>query len=161
MRVIVAAICLILTCNCLAAHPRGGGGSPPTATEIPDSLFEQAIACIKRFEGWHGKHLPYVGWGHKLLPGETFRPDMSKAQADSLLRADLRKLCRMCSRFGKDALLLSEISDNKIESFPNCWNIAQNFRRSFRRSASACRFVMVRAEYLSPGCNRCPYPTYG
>ena len=64
MRVIVAAICLILTCNCLVAHPRGGGGSPPTATEIPDSLFEQAIACIKRFEGWHGKHLPYVGWGH-------------------------------------------------------------------------------------------------
>ena len=36
-------------------------------------------------------------------------------------------------------------------SFPNCRNIAQNFRRSFRRSASACRFVMVRAEYLSPG----------
>ena len=117
MRVIVAAICLILTCNCLAAHPRGGGGSPPTATEIPDSLFEQAIACIKRFEGWHGKHLPYVGWGHKLLPGETFRPDMSKAQADSLLRADLRKLCRMCSRFGKDALILSEISDKN--GYPN------------------------------------------
>ena len=112
MRVIVAAICLILTCNCLAAHPRGGGGSPPTATEIPDSLFEQAIACIKRFEGWHGKHLPYVGWGHKLLPGETFRPDMSKAQADSLLRADLRKLCRMCSRFGKDALLVATLSYN-------------------------------------------------
>lgn len=61
----------------------------------------------------------------------------------------------------KGTLLLSEISDNSSESFPNCWNIAQNFRRSFRRSASACRFVMVRAEYLSPGCNRCPYPTYG
>ena len=73
MRVIVAAICLILTCNCLVAHPRGGGGSPPAATEISDSLFERAIACIKRFEGWHGNHLPYVGWGHKLLPGETFR----------------------------------------------------------------------------------------
>ena len=63
--------------------------------------------------------------------------------------------------FIEDSLILSEISDNNIESFPNCWNIAQNFRRSFRRSASACRFVMVRAEYLSPGCNRCPYPTYG
>lgn len=50
MRVIVAAICLILTCNCLVAHPRGGGGSPPAATEIPDSLFERAIACIKRFD---------------------------------------------------------------------------------------------------------------
>ena len=46
-------------------------------------------------------------------------------------------------------------------SFPNCRNIAQNFHRSFRRSASACLFVMVRAEYLSPGNKRCPYPTYG
>lgn len=46
-------------------------------------------------------------------------------------------------------------------SFPNCRNIAQKFRMSFRRSASACRFVMVRAEYLSPGSKRCPYPTYG
>ena len=36
-------------------------------------------------------------------------------------------------------------------SFPNCRNIVQNFRKSFRRSTSACRFVMVRAEYLSPG----------
>lgn len=45
--------------------------------------------------------------------------------------------------------------------FPNCRNIAQKFRMSFRRSASACRFVMVRAEYLSPGSKRCPYPTYG
>lgn len=60
-----------------------------------------------------------------------------------------------------DALLLSEISDNKRLSFPNCRNIAQNFRKSFRKSASACRFVMVRAEYLSPGNNLCPYPTYG
>ena len=59
---IVAAICLILTSNCLVAHPGGGGGSPPSAMEIPDSLFEQAVACIKRFEGWHGNHLPYVGW---------------------------------------------------------------------------------------------------
>ena len=62
--------------------------------------------------------------------------------------------------------------DNGITFLPNdryllenekfrLWNIAQNFRRSFRRSASACRFVMVRAEYLSPGNNLCPYPTYG
>ncbi len=70
--------------------------------------FNLAVECIKRHEGWHGNHLPYVGYGHKLLQGETFTPGMSKAQADSLLRADLRKLCRMCSRFGKDAVLLSE-----------------------------------------------------
>ena len=65
------------------------------------------------------------------------------------------------SLYGRVYYLLSEISDKSSESFPNCRNIAQNFRRSFRRSASACRFVMVRAEYLSPGNNLCPYPTYG
>lgn len=125
--------------------------------------FSLAVECVKRFEGWHGekKHWPYVGWGHKVLPGERFTNSISKAQGDSILREDLRKLCRMFSYLGRDSLLLSEISDNECESFPNCWNIAQNFRRSFRRSASACRFVMVRAEYLSPGCNRCPYPTCG
>lgn len=38
-----------------------------------------------------------------LAPRCTCR--MTEAQADSLLRADLRKLYKMCSRFGKDALL--------------------------------------------------------
>lgn len=108
MRMIVTAICLILACGGMVAQPQGGDESPPATLQIPASLFEKAVACIKDFEGWHGNHLPYVGYGHKLLPGETFIPDMSEAQADSLLRADLMKLCRMCSRFGKDAVLLSE-----------------------------------------------------
>ena len=88
------------------------GISPPD-----DGLFNKAVACIKEHEGWHGNHLPYVGYGHKVLPHEKLTADMTEAQADSLLRADLRKLYKMCSRFGKDALLLSEISDNK--SYPN------------------------------------------
>ena len=88
------------------------GISPPDA-----GLFNKAVACIKEAEGWHGNHLPYVGYGHKILPHEKLTADMTEAQADSLLRADLRKLHKMCSRFGKDALLLSEISDNKI--YPN------------------------------------------
>ena len=37
---------------------------------------------------------------------------MSEAQADSLLKADLMKLCRMCGRFGKDALLVATLSYN-------------------------------------------------
>ena len=37
---------------------------------------------------------------------------MTEAQADSLLRADLMKLCRMCSRFGKDALLVATLAYN-------------------------------------------------
>lgn len=36
------------------------------------SRFELAVACIKKYEGLHGpKHHPYVGYGHKLLPGDN------------------------------------------------------------------------------------------
>lgn len=112
MRVIATAICLILICSGMVAQTQGGGSSPPAAEQIPDSLFEKAVACIKGHEGWHGNHLPYVGYGHRLLENETFTPDMTEEQADSLLRADLMKLCRMCSRFGKDALLVATLSYN-------------------------------------------------
>jgi len=51
-----------------------------------DSLFKSAVVCIKRYEGMHdSRHLPYVGYGHKLLPGESF-PAMTESIADSLLR---------------------------------------------------------------------------
>lgn len=82
--------------------------------------FSLAVECVKRFEGWHGekKHWPYVGWGHKVLPGERFTNSISKAQGDSILREDLRKLCRMFSYLGRDSLLLSEISDNDKASLP-------------------------------------------
>ena len=59
--------------------------------------FSIAVECVKRFEGWHGekKHWPYVGWGHKVLPGERFTNSITKAQGDSILRADLRKLLHL------------------------------------------------------------------
>jgi len=37
---------------------------------------------------------------------------MTEAQADSLLRADLKKLYKMCCRFGKDALLVTALFYN-------------------------------------------------
>lgn len=47
---IVAAICLILTCGGMVAQPRGGGSSPPATLQIPASLFDKAVACIKDFD---------------------------------------------------------------------------------------------------------------
>ena len=75
--------------------------------ELPP--FERAILCTKHYEGWHGsrKHLPYVGYGHKLRPKERLTYKISRAQGDSLLRADMRKLCRMFRRFGRDSVLLA------------------------------------------------------
>ena len=71
--------------------------------------FERAILCTKFYEGWHGekRHLPYIGYGHKLLPGERLTHKISRAQGDSLLRADMRKLCQMFHRFGRDSILLA------------------------------------------------------
>lgn len=76
--------------------------------------FSLAVECVKRFEGWHGekKHWPYVGWGHKVLPGERFTNSISKAQGDSILREDLRKLCRMFSYLGRDSLIAAVLSYN-------------------------------------------------
>lgn len=75
--------------------------------------FERAIVCIKHFEGLHTwKDYPYVGYGHRLLPGERFTTAMTERQADSLLRADLMKRFASFQRFGKDALLLTVLSYN-------------------------------------------------
>lgn len=77
-----------------------------------DTLFEAAVACIKRYEGMHDRrHYPYVGYGHKLLEGESF-PVMTEAVADSLLRSDLKKKCAVFRRFGRDSLLLGTLAYN-------------------------------------------------
>ena len=121
--------------------------------------FSLAVECVKRFEGWHGekKHWPYVGWGHKVLPGERFTNSISKAQGDSILREDLRKLCRMFSYLGRDSLLLSEISDKRSESFPYLRNTFRHRSRSHLKSESACASLRFSVSF-SWGSRRCPKP---
>lgn len=38
--------------------------------ENPPSDKDKAVACIKRWEGWHRGKMPYIGYGHRLLPHE-------------------------------------------------------------------------------------------
>ena len=108
----LVVLCLVcLSCLRLSAQDRRNAllSLPP---------FERAVVCIKHFEGLHGfKAAPYVGYGHKLQKGERFTAAMTERQADSLLRADLMKRLMMFKDYGKDALLLSEISDKR--SYPN------------------------------------------
>lgn len=111
LRMILIILSVSLGYSGLAAQ--GGGEPPPDRLMIPASLFDRAVACIKNFEGWHyARHYPYIGYGHKLLPGEKLTCNLTKAQADSLLRADLIKRCSTFRRFGKDALLLAVLSYN-------------------------------------------------
>lgn len=81
------------------------------------SLFEQSVDCIKRYEGLHtARHYPYVGYGHKLVANETYAAEMSEACADSLLRADLLRRCAVFRSFGRDSLLLSVLAYNVGET---------------------------------------------
>lgn len=37
------------------------------------NLIDKAVACIKKYEGWHdSRHYPYVGYGHRLLKEDKF-----------------------------------------------------------------------------------------
>lgn len=89
-----------------------GSLSAQVISELPP--FERAIAVIKHFEGLHNKaeHYPYVGYGHKVLPGENLSMDMTEEEADRLLRSDLMKLCKMFSGYGQDSLLLATLAYN-------------------------------------------------
>lgn len=103
--------CLLAALFLPGVHPAKAQTQPPPRRLGIYGLspFERAVACTKFYEGWHGekKQLPYIGYGHKLLPGELLTHKISRAQGDSLLRADMRKLCRMFRRFGRDSTLLA------------------------------------------------------
>lgn len=75
--------------------------------------YERAVLIIKHYEGWHGKKdYPYIGYGHQIQPGENLRYPITEAQADSLLRSDLTKLCAMFRKYDADSLLLACIAYN-------------------------------------------------
>ena len=76
--------------------------------------FERAVRCIKYYEGWHDikRNYPYIGWGHRILPHEKFRKNLTFQQADSVLRSDLRKLCTLFRKYGRDTLLLAVLAYN-------------------------------------------------
>lgn len=77
-------------------------------------LMERAFLCTRYFEGWHDQSCyPYIGWGHRLQPGERYSArTMTKRQADALLRKDLRKFIAMFRRFGADSILLGTLAFN-------------------------------------------------
>ena len=119
MRAFMAILCSLLAVCSVSARDSRQKGTDGQAAIYRLPPFERAVRCTKYFEGWHSeKHHPYVGWGHRVQSGESYSArTMTKRQADALLRKDLRKFCAIFRKFGRDSLLLSEISDNKI--YPN------------------------------------------
>ena len=92
MRVFMAILCSLLAVCSVSARNRRHEGTDGQAAIYRLPPFERAVRCTKYFEGWHSeKHHPYVGYGHRLQPGERYSArTMTKRQADALLRKDLR-----------------------------------------------------------------------
>lgn len=105
-------ILLLLIGACIRTQSPECAGRARIAVEERD-LFDEAVLLIKRYEGRHTEQdYPYVGYGHRLLPGEAFVVPMTEDTADSLLRADLQKKCAVFRRFGRDSLLLGVLAYN-------------------------------------------------
>ena len=70
-------ISLSLVVNVQARMPTERPASTPASIfELPP--FERAVCCIRFYEGMHrAKDYPYVGYGHKLRPGERYSANMS------------------------------------------------------------------------------------
>ena len=88
MRVFMAILCSLLAVCSVSARNRRHEGTDGQAAIYRLPPFERAVRCTKYFEGWHSeKHHPYVGYGHRLQPGERYSArTMTKRQADALLR---------------------------------------------------------------------------
>ena len=110
-------IVLLLLCQNIMAQNKTPTTDSPSQSDLSIfSLppFERAVRCIKYYEGWHDikRNYPYIGWGHRILPHEKFRKNLTLQQADSLLRFDLRKLCTLFRKYGRDTLLLAVLAYN-------------------------------------------------
>ena len=84
MRIIITIITFVLTIAVAPAQSHGIYKLSP---------FERAVCCIKFFEGLHqAQDYPYIGYGHRIQPGEHFRLPLTQYMAD--LEVILRKAIR-------------------------------------------------------------------
>lgn len=113
--------------------------SPPT--------FESAVELIKSFEGMHKpKNWPYIGYGHRVLKGEKYKKgvQLSEAEAEALLRKDLKENCALYRAYGADSLLLGALAYNVGRGTVNKSSILKKLKAGDREIESVymqyCRY---------------------
>lgn len=107
-------------------------------------LYDRAILIIKKFETLHKpKHWPFVGYGHKVLPGEPFKKgvQLTERQADALLRKDLTKFISLYKHMKPaDAILLGTLAYNIGPGAVNKSSVYKKLKSGDRN---------IRADYIS------------
>lgn len=112
MKAVAAAFVIALLYAGLSGMQTSEEAPPGTRN---DSIYEAAVSLIKRYETIHQpRHWPFVGYGHKILPGEKFSRTraLSEEESDLLLRSDLDKNIARFRSFGRDSLLLGVLAYN-------------------------------------------------
>lgn len=110
---ILAAALAAVTTLALLLHPDLSADA--TENEPSKTAFETAVEIIKKYETLHQpRHWPFVGYGHKVLPGEKFSRTkaLPEDEADALLRKDLLKNCAVFRDYGADSLILGVLAYN-------------------------------------------------
>ena len=136
---------VLLCCALLTGLVGNAAGRKINIMDLPP--FERAVIIIKKFETLHRpKDYPYVGYGHRVLPGEPYRRgvQLTEKQADALLRKDLRKFVSLYKAYGKDALLLGVLAYNCGPGVVNKSSILKKLKSGnrdiFKAYTSHCRY---------------------
>ena len=115
--------------------------------ELPP--YERAVLIIKHHETLHDsrKHWPYLGYGHRKLPGEKYYRGykMSEREADALLRKDLNKFIGLFSDLKpSDARLMGVLSYNigpgAVKKSSVYRKLKAGDRNIFKSYTSHCRY---------------------
>ena len=94
-------------------HPHICRGFRSGSRHLPIGAIRAQCSNHQILRGLHqAQDYPYVGYGHRIQPGELYRSPLSRKQADRLLRRDLRKLCKMFEGYGEYTLLLATLAYN-------------------------------------------------
>lgn len=90
-------------------------------------LSHIGLNLIKEFEGFRSTTyldaagLPTIGYGHKLLPGESYPDGIDQAQAEELLLADAGAAC-----LAVEHLVQVPITQNQCDALVDfCFNLGQ------------------------------------
>ena len=118
---------------------------PMKIMELPP--FERAVLIIKHYETLHQpKHWPYIGYGHLVLPGESYKKgyQLSEKEADLLLRKDLKKFLSYYKSYGEDSLILAVLAYNcgpgKVNESSVLQKLQTGNRNIFKDYLSYCHY---------------------
>lgn len=154
-RVLYIIIALVATLTASQVHAATKSCAPaqqtsskskPSIMDLP--IFERLVLIVKHYETLHNGNStwPYVGYGHRKLPGEKYYKGyrMSEAEADALLRKDLRKFCAIYEKYGDAKYLLGALAYNCGPGVVNKSSVLAKLKRGDRNIYKAytahCRY---------------------